>query len=225
MCLALQAQTHTHPAFTIRERTNQEASRPEVCMCVCAMIYTLYVFGGFILNDMNFITHFCKFVLVRIYLYKDMQGRRISVCTEYKKEKKKCFSSSTSPSCVDLLQFGICLMQTPSKAASSSPSPCPLSASSTLARTLTKQRTTSCSWDRLFDTLHFSSAVSSFQMRGDGSVFTEHIDRHLALIRGSKCFYKVYFWADIIHHLLFKFVYVNLSDEKITLIFVALGDL
>lgn len=91
MCLALQAQTHTRPAFTIRERTNQEASRPEVCMCVCAMIYTLYVFGGFILNDMNFITHFCKFVLVRIYLYKDMQGRRISVCTEYKKEKKTFF--------------------------------------------------------------------------------------------------------------------------------------
>lgn len=154
MCLALQAQTHTRPAFAIRERTNQEASRPEVCMCVCvcAMIYTLYVFGGFILNYMNFITHFCKFVLVRIYLYKDMQGRRISVYTEYKKEKKKkCFSSSTSPSCVDLLQFGICLMQTPCKAgpppcsASSSPSPCPLSASSTLARTLTKQRTTSCS--------------------------------------------------------------------------------
>lgn len=88
MCLALQAQTHTRPAFAIRERTNQEASRPEVCMCVCAMIYTLYVFGGFILNYMNFITHFCKFVLVRIYLYKDMQGA-VSVCVQSTKKRRR----------------------------------------------------------------------------------------------------------------------------------------
>lgn len=56
-----------------------------------------------------------------------------------------------------------------------------------------KQRTTSCRFHRLFDTLHFSSAVSSFQMRGDGSVFTERTELHLALIRGSKCFCMDFF--------------------------------
>lgn len=63
-----------------------------------------------------------------------------------------------------------------------------------------KQCTTSCRFHHLFDTLHFSSAVSSFQMRGDGSVFTESTKLHLALIKGSKCFCIDYFSADVIHH-------------------------